>query len=658
MSNPCDHSSLPIHKKLLDHLQDALLFVDEGGEIVEWNQPAKDLLDTSNVQSTSIYSYLNFNQLIVDEDVQRLMKVIDGSERQLSVKVIGLYCDNRKLYCLRLQDSSFYDRIKELRQQIGEFMDSTLEGMVLHDNGVIVECDDTFAEILGYDSEELLHKSVFDIVDPQHSRALKEKIDIIPNEPYEIAAITKSGKRIHLEVMAHPYPYDNKILRGAVIRDITERVENEKRIEFMAYFDELTNLPNRTYFLQELMGVINQAQTSEEMFAVYFMDIDYFKQINDTMGYVFGDKLLQSCASRLKYLQNEQTFLARMGGDEFLILQRHVKTKEEAEALAQKIIDQFQEPIHIDDFELFTSVSIGISLYPADGQDANELIKHADSAMNVIKEHYRNDYKMFESSISKDFKTILTMETELRKALKEGQFELHYQPQKNIVTGKIVGVEALLRWNHPKEGFISPGTFIPLAEKTGLILEIGDWVMYEACRQNKQWQDEGYDPIIVGVNLSAKQFHQSDLVERVASILNKTGLHPTHLELEITESMAMSNEEDIIQTLEGLRDLGVYVSIDDFGTGYSSLKYLSRFPVNKLKIDKVFIQNRKQNEAIVKSIIHMSHSLDMKVIAEGVETEEQLSFLKNERCDEMQGFFYSKPLPPNHLNEMFQKQTV
>ncbi|QST01374.1 EAL domain-containing protein [Pontibacillus sp. ALD_SL1] len=658
MSNPCDHSSLPIHKKLLDHLQDALLFVDEGGEIVEWNQPAKDLLNISVVQPTSIYSYFDFDQLIVDEDVQRLMKVVDGSGRQLSVKVLGLNCDNKKLYCLTLQDSSFYDRIKELRQQIGQFMDSSLEGMVLHDNGVIVECDDTFAEILGYESEELLHKSVFDIVDPQYSRTLKEKIDIIPNKPYEIAAVTKSGKRIHLEVMAHPYPYDNKILRGAVIRDITERVENEQRIEFMAYFDELTNLPNRTYFLQELMDVINQAQTSGEMFAVYFMDIDYFKQINDTMGYVFGDKLLQSCARRLKYLQNEHTFLARMGGDEFLILQRYVKTKEEAEALAQEIINQFQEPIHIDDFELFTSVSIGISLYPDDGQDANELIKHADSAMNVIKEHYRNDYKMFESSISKDFKTILTMETELRKALKEGQFELHYQPQKNIVTGRIVGVEALLRWNHPKEGFISPGTFIPLAEKTGLILEIGDWVMYEACRQNKQWQDEGYDPIIVGVNLSAKQFHQSDLVERVALILNKTGLHPSHLELEITESMAMSNEEDIIQTLEGLRDLGVYVSIDDFGTGYSSLKYLSRFPVNKLKIDKVFIQNRKQNEAIVKSIIHMSHSLDMKVIAEGVETEEQLTFLKNERCDEMQGFFYSKPLPPTDLNEMFQKQTV
>lgn len=363
------------------------------------------------------------------------------------------------------------------------------------------------------------------------------------------------------------------------------------------------------------------------------------------------------CGEKLKSFLQTDTFIARMSGDEFLILQKHTKSKEVATKIAKELISEFEKPIKIEGYELFISVSIGISIFPENGQTANDLIKHADSAMYVIKERHQNNYKLFDSSISENFKTMLTIESELRKALPQGQFELHYQPQKNLGSGKIIGFEALLRWNHPVNGYIPPDDFIPLAEKTGLIIEIGDWVLKEACKQNKAWQDKGYEPIIVGVNLSAKQFHQKGLVENIESILALTGLDPCYLELEITESMAMSNEDYIIDTMERLRRLGVLVSIDDFGTGYSSLKYLSIFPVTKLKIDKMFMdENQKQNKAIVKSIIHMSHSLNMKVIAEGVETIEQLAFLENENCDEVQGYYYSKPLPPAQLTKFFQVQ--
>src|SRR5699024_10291259 len=301
------------------------------------------------------------------------------------------------------------------------------------------------------------------------------------------------------------------------------------------------------------------------------------------------------------------------------------------------------------------SISIGISIYPENGKSANDLIKHADSAMYVIKERHGSNYNIFEPSISENFKAMLTMESELRKALKEGQFELHYQPQKCLSSNKIVGMEALLRWKHPINGIIPPGEFIGLAEKTGLIIDIGGWVLREACRQDKAWQDKGFQPIIVSVNLSARQFYQRGLVDKIKKILNETGLDPEYLELEITETMAMTNEESILETMRRLRKLGVTVSIDDFGTGYSSFKYLSIFPVTKLKIDKMFInENRKQNQAIVKSIIHMSHSLNMKVIAEGVETVDQLRFLTEQKCDEMQGFYFSKPLPPEKMTKLFQ----
>ncbi|MGR9050385.1 sensor domain-containing protein [Halobacillus faecis] len=650
MSDRLRELALPIDDWIFQQMNDALIFVDEEGGLLRFNDKAGELND-GDVQS--LVDLLDFHQLKKDETPKMVDLPLKGGQLY---KVLCRQLEKiRSLYAIFLQPVSMIDQSYEVKKIMDQRLTVPSEGMVIHEEGKIIDCDDTLAHMFGYEKEEIMNQDAFTLTEEGEHEALHRLFLSFPEQPYVLKAIKKDGSLFYIEVLAHPYPQDGRILRVAIVRDITERVHNEKKIEFMSYFDELTDLPNRYYF----MDMVKEAVEEKDGLAVHFIDLDYFKQINDTLGYSFGDELLKACAQRLKLYQDADTFIARMGGDEFLVLQRHVSDQSDAESLAEKLIEAFRKPVVIDGYELYTSVSIGISLYPEHGKTAGDLIKQADSAMYTVKEQHRNDYLCYNASISEAFEEMLSIDSELRKALKNNQLELHYQPQKSIHTGKIVGLEALIRWNHPEKGRISPATFIPVAEKNGQIFEIGDWVIREACRQNKRWQEEGYPAVIVGVNLSALQFLQKDLVPRVKQILEETGLDPMYLELEITESMAMTNEEYIIQTLNDLRNLGVHVSIDDFGTGYSSLKYLSRFPVSKLKIDKVFIsENKEQNQAIVKSIIHMSHSLNMKVIAEGVETAEQWDFLKNEKCDEIQGYFYSKPLPPDQLITVFENKTI
>lgn len=640
----------PIHDDVFIHLKDALLFVNDQGHIIKGNDAAFSLLN-SHEDNLSIFHYMDFNLLMSSTEKHLLMELKNGDGKLIEVRSIQI--DN-SLYCLIMSDLSIQDKTDEVKTYINRLTQASVEGMVMYDEKRLLDCNQNFATMFGYTKDDLAKMSLVDLLEEYSGYGLNEGIDKSKDEAQIYTGIKKDGSTFHLEMIEQPYNNSGNIIRVAIIKDVNERIENERRIEFMAFYDELTDLPNRNFFVKILKEAITEAKKANEKLAVYFIDLDYFKEINDTLGYSFGDKLLQACGERLKSFLQTDTFIARMSGDEFLILQKHTNSKEMAVKLAEALISEFEKPIKIDGYELFISISVGISIFPENGITANDLIKHADSAMYVIKERHRNNYNLFDSSISEKFKMMLTMERELRKALSQGQFELHYQPQKNLGSDKIIGLEALLRWNHPINGYIPPDEFISLAEKTGLIIDIGDWVLKEACKQNKAWQDKGYEPVIVSVNLSAKQFHQKGLVENIESILASSGLDPCYLELEITESIAMSNEAFIIDTMKRLRKLGVLVSIDDFGTGYSSLKYLSIFPVTKLKIDKMFMdKNQKQNQAIVKSIIHMSHSLNMKVIAEGVETIEQLSFLKNEKCDEVQGFYYSKPLPPAELTKFF-----
>ncbi|WP_248924807.1 EAL domain-containing protein [Paenibacillus hamazuiensis] len=442
---------------------------------------------------------------------------------------------------------------------------------------------------------------------------------------------------------------DDQFLRSyATIRAVTEKKKAEAKIIHMAYHDSLTNLPNRTLFHEKLSQCFADAQLHGKMFAVVFFDVDRFKVINDTLGHHVGDKLLKQLARKLKVYVKEKDVIARYSGDEFIFLINDMKHIDEAVSFARGIPQLLKQPFLVEEHELFVTASIGISLYPQDGTDEETLLKNADIALYRSKEKGGSMYQMYHPEMNKRSLHRLNLEFDMRKALEREEFTLYYQPFVDLQQGKMFGMECLLRWNHPTWGMVSPGEFIPLAEETGLIVPIGNWVLKKACMQNKRWQDKGYPPLCISVNISVSQFHQSGFIQVVEEALAESGLPPSLLCLEITENVAMQNVPHIIESMNKLRELGVRISIDDFGTGYSSLSYLKRFRVHTLKIDQSFIRDvttDEDNAAIVTALIAMSHRLKIKSLAEGVETKEQLDFLVAQGCNEIQGYLFSKPVP-------------
>jgi diguanylate cyclase (GGDEF)-like protein len=442
----------------------------------------------------------------------------------------------------------------------------------------------------------------------------------------------------------------------SIYRDITHRKRIEEQMWRQAHHDTLTDLPNRLLFNEHLNTALAQAKRRQSKCAILFLDLDRFKLINDTLGHNSGDLLLQYVAQRLRHGLYEGDTIGRLGGDEFLILLPVLEHEEQAATVAEKILSLFTEPFQLDSNEVFISPSIGISLYPTDGQDIDTLIQNADAAMYHAKEKGRNNFQFFTQALNDKIHERLMVENSLRKALEQKEFLFHYQPIVNLDSGRPVGVETLIRWQSPQRGLVSPGVFIPIAEETGLIIPIGKIVLYQACRQNMDWQQKGYAPQRVAVNISPRQFREPDFVETVISVLQETGMDPHWLELEITEGIAMDQGEHTINQLNRLKELGIQISIDDFGTGFSSLNSLRHLPLNTLKIDQIFMQeigNDSNGEAVLRSIIHLAKDLSLKIIAEGVETEEQLDFLKKECCEEMQGFLFSRPLPAEEFEERY-----
>jgi diguanylate cyclase (GGDEF)-like protein/PAS domain S-box-containing protein len=440
-----------------------------------------------------------------------------------------------------------------------------------------------------------------------------------------------------------------------VVRDITERTYAEEQIKHLAYHDALTGLPNRLLFKDRLTVAISHAQRERSKLAVLFLDLDRFKVINDSLGHNIGDQLLQAVAGRIQSCVRESDTVARLGGDEFTILLPHLPHGEDAALVAQKIIDAVRYPFQIEGREFFMTTSIGISLYPDDGIDAETLIKNADTAMYQAKEQGRDNYQLFNAFINAKALQRIALEHGLRKALLNQELAVFYQPIYDFRTGKISGMEALLRWNHPTLGMIPPAVFIPLAEAIGVMVPIGTWAMRVACGQAKAWHDQGYRTLSLAVNLSVCQLQQPDLLQRVEEILNETGLPARLRELEITESSAMQSPENSVRTLYELKKVGVRISLDDFGTGHSSLSYLKRFPIDTLKIDQSFVRDITHDPdtaAIVTAIIAMAHSLRLKVIAEGVEFTEQSNFLKRYSCDQMQGYLMKAPVPVDRFTEL------
>ncbi len=460
-----------------------------------------------------------------------------------------------------------------------------------------------------------------------------------------------------------------------LVRDISERKRTEEQIRRLAYCDSLTGIPNRQAFLETLERELLRSKEHDKKFAVLFMDLDAFKRINDTLGHDVGDHLLKVVSERLRetirpsdlVLRAEHEFeasfggsnLARLGGDEFTILIPDLERVEDALNVAHRVKEAMRRPFMIEAHEIFVTASIGISLYPEDGEDCNSLLKYADTAMYHAKNCGKNNAKLYSSSLTMEIMSHVKMEVGLRKALQNNELYLLYQPQIDVPSTQIVGVEALIRWRHPERGIISPTEFIPLAEETGLIVPIGEWVLRTACNQAKAWQNDGGRAIRMAVNLSAKQFKDENLMQIVLSALADTGLDARLLELELTEGTLMDDARATMVTLEQLRGIGVYLSIDDFGTGYSSMNYLKRFDVRALKIDKSFIAGLPQdteNAAITRAIIAMAHGLKMVVVAEGVETDEQLVMLEEYGCDMAQGYFLGHPSPHDTITAMLARQ--
>ena len=437
--------------------------------------------------------------------------------------------------------------------------------------------------------------------------------------------------------------------------DITQRKQSEEIIRYQAVYDQLTGLPNRLLFNQRLLAALTKARNSQKMLAVMFLDLDKFKKINDTLGHAAGDLLLESFAARISDSLRSTDTVARWGGDEFTVLLPEISSLEDAVKMAQRIQENLKPVFKLEEQSLHVTSSIGIALYPEDGEEAETLVKNADAALYRAKERGRNNYQFYTSTINPQGSQLLTLENRLHEALQKGEFEVYYQPKVNITTWKIQGMEALLRWDHPELGLVSPGTFIPIAEDNGLIIAIGEWVLETACTQTKAWQDAFQPDLRIAVNFSARQFQQLNLLEMVAKCLEKTGLEPKYLELEITETTAMQDVDYTTKVLKDLQNLGVQIALDDFGTGYCSLNYLKKFPLNILKIDKSFVSEMTTDpceRAIANAVATLGRDLNLSVVAEGVETQEQLECLRELHCQEIQGHYFSAALSAGDASKL------
>ncbi len=460
-----------------------------------------------------------------------------------------------------------------------------------------------------------------------------------------------------------------------VSRNITELKESQEQIKFLAYYDSVTNLPGRPLFKNHLQHEIKNAKRNDTVLAILILDLDEFKKINDTFGHTVGDELLVNVSDRLvKYMRKSDTIgrpggvisvaesktsehFSRIGGDEFTLIIPNLSDRKYSTEFSKKIIELFKEPFKLAGKEVYISTSIGIALYPDNGNNAEELLKNAEAAMYRAKEVGKNTFRYYSPSMNDQAKQRITLENKMRHAIKNREFLLYYQPQYNIQTSRLVGMEALIRWNDPDMGLVSPADFIPLAEETGMIIPIGDWVIREACRQGRLWQEQGNNNLHLGANLSMRQFFDPNLVDNIKSAIGQSGFDPNFLELEITETAMMHDTDRAINILNMLKNIGIKISLDDFGTGYSSLIYLKKFNADTLKIDQSFIRDadlKGRDGAIISAIIDMCHNLGIKVIAEGVENIDSLNFLKIKNCHIAQGFFYSPPLPVDKFQKLLE----
>ncbi len=541
-------------------------------------------------------------------------------------------------------------------------------------------CSREFRRIfrLGVEDEVRPLDAILERAHPEDREFIRASLDraLLEGMPLRIdhRAVLPDGslRFVHLQAQVQPGINGRPQLLSGIAQDITERKRAEDEIRFLAFHDSLTRLANRRLFKEFLKQALARSRRNGGTVAILFIDLDHFKRINDTLGHSMGDLLLQrvsdrlakcvresDCVSRVAPGPEESANVSRFGGDEFIVLLEDMAAETGGEAVAQRILEVLTAPMVLGDQEVVVSASIGIAVSPLDGEDSDTLLRKADAAMYHAKEVGRNNYQRFRERLPAPDRAQLSLETDLRHAIEEAALEVYYQPKIDLRTGQPIGAEALARWNHPELGMIPPSEFIPVAERTGLISALGDFVLRTACLQAKRWHEEGLGPLRVSVNLSPQQFKSAAIVDTVRQILAETDVNPALMELEITESTLMENEDAAIEALVAIKGIGLTVSLDDFGTGYSSLSYLKRFPIDTVKIDRSFVRDipaDSDDAAIIAAIISMGGALGMRVLAEGVETEEQRAFLSERGCDEMQGYLMSPPVPADAMAELLRKE--
>ena len=588
---------------------------------------------------------------------ERPLVLPDGSARIIEVNLIPQIISGSKpeaafvLITDITKHRQAEQTIRDSEERVRKFVDAANEGIVFFEKGVITDINDAGAHLVRLPTEKIIGRQVLDFVAADSVEIVAENIRAGFERPYEANILRADGTILTVELVGKVIVRDGKTLRMTIARDISDRKQAEARIQFLAHHDMLTHLPNRAMLLDRLQLMLDVAKRHSTQVGVLFIDLDNFKTINDSLGHYAGDQLLKRLAQRLQTCLRSVDLVGRLGGDEFLVIVGGLERAEDVAPIAEKIAECISEPFVLEGQTLAVSGSIGISIYPQDGESTDTLIRNADAAMYLAKERGRSNFQFFMPSLTKSAVNSLSMESGIRKAIKNSEFVLHYQPEVVSKTGAVNAVEALIRWKHPELGLLGPDKFISFAEHRGLIMPIGCWVIKEAIRQCKEWLDHGLR-IPIAVNISAVQFKQKDLVEVIGACLKEHDLPGELLELELTESLFLEDVTAMTKILSRLKELGVTLAVDDFGTGYSSLAYLKRYPIDKIKIDRSFIRdvpNDADDVAITAAIINLAESLGLSVVAEGVETAEQAAFLEDYRCDYIQGFLISYPLPPAEI---------
>ena len=673
------------YKLLFQNSTDAIYLIDPDTKLIlDCNTKALELSCTSleNLRKKSFFElHPEKDQALLPNIYKKILEEgfvqgISGLHHQqldnnlvpieISARVIEL--ENGKFILKMVQDIS--ERLKaESRLKLAtKVFENILEGvLVTNAEGIIQYVNPAFSEITGFSAEDALGHKPNILKSDRHDKEFYDNM---------WSALLKSGRwqgevwnrrkngeayiqRMNIAVIKNPNGETTQY--ASVMSDITDVKRAEEEIKHQAYHDNLTGLPNRCLFSDRLDQAVVRGLRSKQVFAVLLIDLDDFKNINDTLGHVVGDMALKAVGDRLSACSRAEDTVARLGGDEFTIILEKIENSMEVERIVDRVLEEMAKPFIVNDKEFYTTVSIGIAFFPTDGNTAEKLLQNADMAMYHVKDLGKNNFEYFSHSMRKRVSRRRDIATLMQKAIERNEFTIYYQPKLDVKSGRISGVEALLRWQRPGKGMVSPAEFILIAEENGLILQIGEHALRKSCEYLKEWNNAGFNDLKMAVNLSARQLDEKRLLEIVHETLDETGINPEHLNLEVTESSMMKDQKRAMITLNELKKLGVNISMDNFGTGYSSLSYLRLFPIDELKIDISLIRKipgDRSDSAIVSSIISMAHALEINVVAEGVETQEQLDYLCSINCDEIQGYFFSRPIPPNAMKFMLEKRKL